>query len=58
MKEPETQFDEAILVMGVFLTHLSLTSLLWDISKQHSPRCDATERGSPPGAILFASDAP
>ena len=36
------------------LTHLSLTSLLWDIGKQHSPRCDAAERGVPSGAILFA----
>ena len=36
------------------LTHLSLTSFLWDIGKQHSPRCDAAERGVPSGAILFA----
>ena len=36
------------------LTHLSLASLLWDIGKQYSPRCDATERGVPSGAILFA----
>ena len=36
------------------LTHLSLASLLWDIGKQHSPRCDAAERGVPSGAILFA----
>ena len=35
-------------------THLSLVSLLWDIGKQNSPRCDATERGVPSGAILFA----
>ena len=35
------------------LTHLSLVSLLWDIGKQHSPRCDAAERGVPSGAILF-----
>ena len=27
---------------------------LWDIGKQHSPRCDAAERGVPSGAILFA----
>ena len=26
------------------LTHLSLASFLWDIGKQYSPRCDATER--------------
>ena len=36
------------------LTHLSLASLLWDISKQNSPRCDAAERGVPSGTILFA----
>ena len=36
-----------------FLTHLSLVSFLWDIGKQHSPRCDAV-RGVPSGAILFA----
>ena len=36
------------------LTHLSLASLLWDIGKQNSPRCDAAERGIPSGAILFA----
>ena len=35
------------------LTHLSLASLLWDIGKQNSPRCDATEPGVPSGAILF-----
>ena len=26
-----------------WITHLSLASLLWDIGKQHSPRCDAAE---------------
>ena len=36
------------------LTHLSLASLLWDIGKQYSPRCDAADRGVPSGAILFA----
>ena len=36
------------------LTNLSLASLLWDIGKQHSPRCDAAERGIPSVAILFA----
>ena len=36
------------------LTHISLASLLWDIGKQNSPRCDAAERGVPSGAILFA----
>ena len=43
---------EASLEHG--LTHLSLASLLWDIFKQNSPRCDAAERGVPSGAILFA----
>ena len=37
-----------------FLSSLSLASLLWDISKQHNPRCDAAERGVPSGVILFA----
>ena len=32
--------------LEIRLTHLSLTSFLWDIGKQNSPRCDA--------AILFA----
>ena len=31
-----------------------LASLLWDIGKQYSPRCDAAERGVPSGAVLFA----
>ena len=35
-------------------THISLASLLWDIGKQNSPRCDAAERGVPSGTILFA----
>ena len=38
----------------VFLTHLSLASLLWDIGKQNSPTSDAAECGVPSGAILFA----
>ena len=38
----------------VALTHLSLASLLRDIGKQHSSRCDAAERGVPSGAMLFA----
>ena len=37
-----------------FLTHLSLASVLWDIGKQNSPRCDAKECGVTSGAILFA----
>ena len=32
----------------------SMMSLLLDIGKQHSLRCDAAERGVPSGAILFA----
>ena len=36
------------------LTHISLVSLLWDIGKQNSPRCEAAERGVPSEAILFA----
>ena len=41
-------------LLFAYLTHLSLASLLWDISKQNSPRCDAAEHGVPSGAILFA----
>ena len=33
---------------------ISLTSFLWDIGKQNSPRCDAVKCGVPSGAILFA----
>ena len=36
------------------LTHISLFVILWDIGKQHSPGCEAAERGVPSGAILFA----
>ena len=36
------------------LSHISLASVLWDIGKQNSPRCDDTKRGVPSGAILFA----
>ena len=43
-----------IVVKALRLTHISLSSLLWDIGKQNSPRCDAAERGVPSGAILFA----
>ena len=49
---------ESIKYLGVTitkdLTHISLASLLWDIGKQNSPRCDAAERGVPSRAILFA----
>ena len=47
-------FDEISLLACYKLTHSSLASLLWDIGKQNSPRCDAAERGVPSGAILFA----
>ena len=30
------------------------TGFLWDIGKQHSPRCDTAECGAPSGSILFA----
>ena len=30
-----------LLALLQYLTHLSLASLLWDIGKQNSPRCDA-----------------
>ena len=43
-----------VYILIHLLTHLSLASLLWDIGKQNSPRCDAAERGVPSGAILFA----
>ena len=39
--------------MSHYMFH-RLPSLLWDIGKQYSPRCDAAERGVPSGAILFA----
>ena len=38
-----------------YLIYISLASLLKDIGKQNSPRCDAAERGVPSGALLFAS---
>ena len=43
-----------VLKTDLKLTHLSLSSLLWDIGKQNSLRCDAAERGVPSVAILFA----
>ena len=33
---------------------ISLGPFLWDIGKQHSPRCDAAEHSVLSGAILFA----
>ena len=38
-----------------FLTHLSLASLLWDIGKQNSPRCDAAEHFKPVNDLVFNS---
>ena len=43
-----------IITVCTSLTRISLTSLLWDIGKQYSPRCDAAERGVLSWAILFA----
>ena len=37
--------DDGVLSESDCLTHLSLASLLWDIGKQYSPRCDAAECG-------------
>ena len=52
------QFRIALIIVVVWvrifiLTPLSLVSLLWDICKQNSPRCDAAERGVQSGAILL-----
>ena len=50
-------FVVAVLLLLVFftflLTHISLASILYDIGKQNSPRCDAAKSGVPSGAILF-----
>ena len=50
----ETEMIYQTFVFSIRLTHLSLASLLWDIGKQNNPRCDATIRSVPSGAILFA----
>ena len=50
---PISWFDWGILKSLTHL-HVSFASFLWDIGKQHSPRCDAAEHGVPSGAILFA----
>ena len=42
-----------LLLIFLLLTHISLTSFLWDIGKKISPRCDAAKGGVPSGAILF-----
>ena len=36
------------------LTHLSLASLLWDMGKQHSPRCDTAECGVPSESAKYS----
>ena len=48
------RYKSLSICFHLVLTHLSPACLLWDIGKQHSPRCDATERGVPSGAILYA----
>ena len=45
------QYDLTV-ACTLLLTHISLASFLWDIGKQHSPRCDPAECGVPSGAIL------
>ena len=35
------------------LTHISLASFLWDVGKQHSPRCDAAECSVPSGLFCL-----
>ena len=49
-----TRLIQRLLWIMPRLTHLSLVVILWDIGKQHCPRCDAAERGVLFGAILFA----
>ena len=44
-----------MLERNIILTHLSLESLLWDIGKQYSHRCDAAERGVSSESFPFAS---
>ena len=44
-QEKYMYFD--LIMYACTLTHLILASFLWDIGKQHSPRCDAAERGVP-----------
>ena len=50
----KADLSPCITDVTLLLTHLSLASFLWDIGKQHSPRCDAAECGVPSGVILFA----
>ena len=46
--------EKVLINMGSYSTHISLVSFLWHIGKPKSPRCDATKRGVPSEAILFA----
>ena len=50
----DTEYDRLTAHIVHVICYLSLASLLWDIGKQNSPRCNAAERGVPSGAILFA----
>ena len=48
-------YSETYAIKSQALTHISLASCLWDISKQYnSPRCDAAQHGVLSGAIVFA----
>ena len=47
-------YKTAVAQKLLILTRISLTSFLWFIVKQHSPRCDATERGISSWTSLFA----
>ena len=46
--------NERFIEICKSLTPVGLASLLWDIGKQCSPRCDAAFCSVPSGAILFA----
>ena len=47
-------FCSFYLGLNLLLTHISLSSFLWDIGKQNSPRLEAAFCGVPSGAIQFA----
>ena len=49
-----TSINNNKLLLYNSLTNLSRASFLWDIGKENSARWDATKRGVPSGAILFA----
>ena len=38
------------IIIIIIIIIISMASFLWDICKQYSHRCDATERGVPSGA--------